>query len=311
MTTKHDASGGWDQFTITVHDKDASLISDALIEMGALGLQVEDDQSLSIPEKPSFHTQRSRVIASFASSVEGTLEVQSALNALVEEHALADVEISLLHIPEQDYAKQFQQSWKAFRIGESIWIVPSWEQDTFNCNDKNAIVIHMDPELAFGTGQHETTQLCCEAILGAVKESASRSLRILDVGTGTGILAFVGVLAGAHSAVGTDIDPEAITVASANAAKNGLSERVTFSGCDPDELNEQFDIVVANILALPLISLAEQITRAVKLGGRLFLSGLLTTQVDDVAKAYEALGMRERQTKALGDWALVSFINAG
>lgn len=299
---------GWDQFTIVAHERDASRVCDALVLMGALGLQIEDDQSLSVPEKPVSHTRRSKIVASFESSVENALNVQSALNAFLSEEGIEDVQVTFEHIPEQDYAKQFQQSWKSFSIGECIWIVPSWEEESFVCPDENAIVIHMDPELAFGTGQHETTRLCCEAIFKAVKRAPNKdALRVLDVGTGTGILAFVGVLAGAHSAVGTDIDPEALTVARANAEKNRLSDRVSFSDLDPDELDERFDVVVANILALPLIMLAPQIIAAVKPGGTLFLSGLLTTQVDDVAKAYTERGLVDQQVKTLGDWALVSF----
>jgi ribosomal protein L11 methyltransferase len=299
---------GWDQFTVVAQEEDASLMSDAFIEMGALGLQIEDDQSLSVPEKPSSLTKRSKIIASFASSVENALDVQAQLNALIQDKQLQNTSVTFTHIPEQDYAKQFQQSWKAFQIGQSIWIVPSWEDATFVCNDKNAIVIHMDPELAFGTGQHETTRLCSEGILAAVRGSADkRALRVLDVGTGTGILAFVGVLAGAHSAVGTDIDPEALAVARANAAKNGLSDRVTFSDEDPDRLGEKFDVVVANILALPLIMLAQSIFAAIKPGGKLLLSGLLTTQVDDVARTYTALGLRDAKVQTLGDWAMVTF----
>lgn len=298
---------GWDEFTITLDEKDASLLCDALVEMGALGLQVVDDQSLSIPEHAPSNTHQARVVASFESSVENTLSIQSQLNEYFAANNIANAKVSFTHILEQDYAKQFQQSWKSFSIGAHIWIVPSWEQDTFKCDDKEAIVIHMDPELAFGTGQHETTKLCTEAVFEAVK-SAAHPIRVLDVGTGTGILAFVGVLAGAESAVGTDIDPEAITVAKANAEKNHLSEQVSFSDADPDELGEQFEIVVANILALPLIALSEQITRAIKPGGTLFLSGLLATQIEDVAKAYRALGLTNEKSKLMGDWALLSFV---
>lgn len=297
---------GWDEFSITLDEKDASLLCDALVEMGALGLQVVDDQSLSIPEHAPSNTHRARVVASFESSVENALAIQSQLNEYFAANSISNANVVFVHIPEQDYAKQFQQSWKSFSIGAHIWIVPSWEQDSFESADKDAIVIHMDPELAFGTGQHETTKLCTEAIYDSVK-AATQPVRILDVGTGTGILAFVGVLAGAESAVGTDIDPEAITVAKANAEKNHLNNRVRFSDADPDELGEQFEVVVANILALPLIALAEQIVRAVKPGGTLFLSGLLGTQIEDVAKAYRALGMKNEKSQLLGDWALLSF----
>ena len=298
---------GWDEFTITLDEKDASLLCDALVEMGALGLQVEDDQSLSIPEHAPSNTHRARVVASFESSVENALAIQSQLNEFLATHSISSAIVVFAHIPEQDYAKQFQQSWKSFSIGAHIWIVPSWEEEFFKTDDKDAIVIHMDPELAFGTGQHETTKLCTEAVFDAVK-TADKPVRVLDVGTGTGILAFVGILAGAESAVGTDIDPEAIGVAQANAKKNHLSNRVRFSDADPDELGEQFEIVVANILALPLIALAEQIVRAIKPGGTLFLSGLLASQIEDVAKAYRALGLVNENAKLLGEWALLSFV---
>lgn len=305
-----DASKGWDQFTIVVDDKDASTISDALIEMGALGLHIEDDQTQTVPEKQVFNTKRAKIVASFASSVRNALDVQSSINALLHEHALTETATCAFeHIPEQDYAKQFQQSWKAFRIGEKIWIVPSWEDDVFVCDDPEAIVIHMDPELAFGTGQHETTRLCSEGVWNAVKESpAPHELRILDVGTGTGILAFVGILAGAKDAVCTDIDPEALMVARANAEKNHLDSKVSFTEKNPDELGTQFDIVVANILALPLIELAARIVSAIKPNGRLLLSGLLVNQAEDVAEAYRKLGMTNQKLTVMNEWAMLSFL---
>lgn len=305
-----DASKGWDQFTIIVDDKDASAISDALIEMGALGLHIEDDQTQTVPEKTTSDTKRSKIVASFASSVNNSIEVQSLINDLFSRLGITDTAICAFeHIPEQDYAKQFQQSWKAFRIGEKIWIVPSWEEESFHCDDPEAIIIHIDPELAFGTGQHETTRLCCDSMLNAVRESPNpEQLTILDVGTGTGILAFAGVLAGAKEAVGTDIDPEAIMVARANAIKNHLDSKVTFSDKNPDELDRQFDIVVANILALPLIQLAPRIVAAIKPGGRLFLSGLLIDQADAVAKAYVALGLTNGKPTHMNEWAMLSLL---
>lgn len=312
MSQEDSKSNGWDQFTIVVDETHAPAVSEALIEMGALGLSIEDDETLSVPEKPVSETKRSKIVASFASSLQNALQVQSAINELLQSLGIAESSSSLFaHIPEQDYAKQFQQSWKAFAIGEKIWIVPSWEEDVFVNEDKDAIVIHMDPELAFGTGQHETTKLCSEAVLKAVRESRSpHDLQILDVGTGTGILAFVGVLAGAGSAVATDNDPEALKVASENAKKNKLDTRVTFSGKDPDKLGAQFDIVVANILAFPLIELAPRIVAAVKPKGRLFLSGLLTHQAEEVAAAYRKLGMGDQQMTVMNEWAMLSFIKS-
>jgi ribosomal protein L11 methyltransferase len=180
-----------------------------------------------------------------------------------------------------------------------LHVVPSWLEPP----DGAVHVLRMDPGMAFGTGSHETTALCLERI---AELSPVRS--ILDVGTGTGILAMGALLLGAERAVGTDNDPEALGVARENAEKNSLEKRLELRDVSPDRLGERFELVVANILSDPLIEMAPRLVKALAPGGRLVLSGILGTQAEGVARAYEAQGLKDRTITPRGEWVRIDLV---
>jgi ribosomal protein L11 methyltransferase len=156
--------------------------------------------------------------------------------------------------------------------------VPSWHQ----APEPEAVNLLLDPGLAFGTGTHPTTALCLEWLDGQDLHDCS----VLDFGCGSGILAIAALLLGAPQAVGTDIDPQALEASRDNATRNGI-EAARFPLYLPADLPpQQADVVVANILAGPLVALAPQLTSLVKHGGRLALSGILAEQADEVRDAY-------------------------
>lgn len=282
----------WRQATLTVPEEDSQFVQQVLLDLGALGLEIKDDESLDVPEKDYRRK--------YEAQITGTFDKTPNLEARILER-LSGYEIHFGDLIDGDWANEFLKSWRAFSLGENIWIVPSWDHD-FKA-DKNALVLKIDPGMAFGTGHHETTTLCARAVLAEVRAGKKQ---VLDVGTGTGILAMIAAKAGATDIVGTDNDPLACEVARENLAKNGFDFEITEK--TPDAFGPRFDLVVANILANPLIELAPQIIKALKPGGVLLLSGILTTQAEKVQHAYEALGLKHQETTQLGDWVLISCI---
>ncbi len=163
-------------------------------------------------------------------------------------------------------------------FGRRLWIYPTGMPVV----DDDSVVIHLDPGLAFGTGTHPTTAMCLEWLDGLHLEGRE----LLDYGCGSGILAIAGLKLGCRSAIGMDIDPQALIASGQNARTNNVAADLRVLG-SADEIEGQFDVVVANILAGPLVQFAESITLTLRGGGMLALSGVLCEQADDVMAAYE------------------------
>jgi ribosomal protein L11 methyltransferase len=184
----------------------------------------------------------------------------------------------LRQVAEQDWVRVTQAQFEPIQIGRNIWVVPSWHE----APDPNALVLELDPGLAFGTGSHPTTRLCMEWL----EAHAPKGLSVLDYGCGSGILAMVAAKLGAGETLGVDIDAQAIEAAKFNAERNH---------CDigfylPDDFTargeQRFDVVVANILSNPLKLMAPMLAGRVVPGGALVLSGVLARQADEVIAAY-------------------------
>ena len=181
-------------------------------------------------------------------------------------------------VAEQDWVRATQAQFAPIPIAGKLWVVPSW------CTppDPGAINLILDPGLAFGTGSHPTTRLC----LAWLATCLGRGERVLDYGCGSGILAIAAAKLGAGEVVGVDVDPQAMVASRANAAANGVAATFT----TPDELAAlappRFDVLVANILANPLVLLAPALAMRVRAGGRIVLSGILAPQAGAVAAAY-------------------------
>jgi ribosomal protein L11 methyltransferase len=271
------------------------ILSAALFEVGAGGLETKDGGDPLL------------LIASFPPEIPKE-ELPERIEAALEAAATEAREVVLKPIEPVDWATHWRRNFEPMRFGE-LWVVPTWLEPPTGAK----AVLRIDPSTAFGTGSHATTALCLERILELVP-ALGPGAEVLDVGTGTGILAMGALVAGAGSAVGTDNDPEALRVARENAELNGLLSKLELSGADPDRLGRRFGLVVANILAEPLIQLAPKLACAVAPGGPLVLSGLLAPQVEAVARAYEALGFTGRAVAERSDkssdtpWARIDLI---
>lgn len=260
----------------------AEAFSDALIELGALSVSVEDADADTPDEQPLFGEpgltpertawQHSRVIALIANEHDPAVLAAAAANAL---GLPAAPSFSVREVPEQDWVRLTQSQFEPIAIGQRIWVVPSWH----DAPDADALILELDPGLAFGTGSHPTTRLCLEWL----EQSVTAGESVLDYGCGSGILAILAKKCGAGSVVGIDIDPQAVESARGNSARN----RVDVTYAPPEDCpSTQFDIVVANILSNPLKVMASMLSSKVKPGGRLALSGVLARQAEDVAAAY-------------------------
>lgn len=260
----------------------AEALSDALLEFGALSVSIEDADADTPDEQPLFGEpgltpertawQHSRVIALIAPEHDPAVLAATAANAL----ELATVpRFFVREMPEQDWVRLTQSQFDPIAIGRRIWVVPSWHV----APDPDALVLELDPGLAFGTGTHPTTRLCMEWLEHSVAAGES----VLDYGCGSGILSILAKKCEAGQVVGIDIDPQAVESARENSARN----RVDVDYALPDDCPaRQFDVVVANILSNPLKLMASMLSSKVRPGGRLALSGVLARQADEVAAAY-------------------------
>ncbi|MCB9650401.1 MAG: 50S ribosomal protein L11 methyltransferase [Deltaproteobacteria bacterium] len=266
----------------------ADLLSALLYEVGMEGIEIRDQAHP--PE----------LVVSFPPHLAPADITVSVIEAL-EEAGMPYQSVMVEAVAPVDWANHWRQHFTPLCFGR-LWVVPTWLEPPPHAEE----VLVIDPSSAFGTGLHATTALCMERI-----DALSPVKRVLDVGTGTGILALAALKLGATSAVGTDNDPEALRVADENAEQNALQDRLTLTGADVSEIAETFPLVVANILSGPLVDMAPALARTVARGGRLVLSGILGTQADDVVAAYVAEGLLEPVVTPRDEWVRIDLRREG
>jgi ribosomal protein L11 methyltransferase len=267
----------WLQVRLAITPEQAETYEDALLEVGAVSVTFMDAEDQPIFE-PDLGTtplwSNTHLLALFEADTDETAllaHLQLLCGGALPEHHVERIE-------DQDWERSWMDGFQPMRFGQRLWIVPSWHA----APEPDAVNLLLDPGLAFGTGTHPTTALCLEWLDGQNLDNCS----VLDFGCGSGILAIAALLLGAPQAAGTDIDPQALEASRDNASRNGI-DPARFPVYLPADLPQQpADVVVANILAGPLVSLAPQITTLVKGGGRLALSGILAEQAKEVRAAY-------------------------
>jgi ribosomal protein L11 methyltransferase len=285
---------------VTAPELELELAAALLFELGALGVEVQEQGMLLMPGTPPLPESRGRAIAHF----EDRHTAETAAAELAAD--LPGVEIPPpLEIEAQEWSTSWRAFHKALRVGPRSWVHPPWEVPEAAAGE---VRVAIDPGMAFGTGSHPTTSLCLERVdeLLAARPGAD----LLDVGTGSGVIAMLAARLSAGRICGTENDPVALAAARAGAALNGLAPgRIGWELCDCDALPPPFDapyaIVVANILLNTLVELAPQIARKVAPGGRLVLAGLLWPQGDEAEAAYVAQGLRPAGRKDRDGWVRV------
>jgi ribosomal protein L11 methyltransferase len=294
----------WIEISGPVKGEAADAIADALMESGALAVDVADLHAESDAEQPIFGEpgmaldQRwadSRIAALFDSDI-ATDDIEAIWSALRQQAGGALGPHEFRVVPETDWVRATQAQFEPIEITPALWIVPTWCEPP----NKSAINLRVDPGLAFGTGTHPTTRLCLQWLT----QQSLAGKTVLDYGCGSGILAMAASALGAADVLGVDIDPQAIETSRLNTTANALNVRYSVSSNATDG---QFDVVVANILAGPLTVLAPAIASHVKVGGSLAMAGILSPQIDRIGEAY-APWLKVRVIAEREGWVLMSGI---
>lgn len=263
---------------VDVEEERADELGSALFELGAQGVEQRDDQTLARGPGAGKVT----LVGAFADRA----SADSAIEALTE----LDAELSprLEEVVGDAWRDAWKEHFAPFPLTPTITVAPPWAPYTPSRADER--VLELEPGRAFGTGLHATTSLVAEILHRRAAELAGAT--VLDVGTGSGILALVALLYGAERAVAIDIDPDVIEVVRENAARNGLGDRVTAEAGTIDAVTRVFPWVLANIEARVLVPIAPDLARALAPGGSLILSGVLEREHDAVVERYATLPRR-------------------
>jgi ribosomal protein L11 methyltransferase len=288
--------------SLVVHapEEQLELIAALLFDHGALGVEVQDREVLPMPGTPPLPEGGGRCIAHFETA-QAAREGAEALRL-----AFAHVEVpEPVEVKDQDWSRAWRVHHRAARVGPRSWVHPPWEVPPAGAGE---VRVAIDPGMAFGTGSHPTTALCLARVDELLAEHPGAD--VLDVGTGSGVIALLAERLGAGRICGTENDPVALRAAREATVLNQIADgRIAWELSDPDGLPPPYDapygIVVANILLNTLVELSPQIARKVAPGGNLVLSGLLWPQAEEVERAYGALGLRPAGRSEREGWVRV------
>jgi ribosomal protein L11 methyltransferase len=286
----------WLQLVLRVKREQAALIEAALEGVGALSVTFTDDGDEPQFEPPPGTTplwRQLRLTALFPNEVQSREQIERLTRTIAEGLTAPP---RLEELEDRAWERVWLEAFAPTRFGHRLWVCPREQAPPPGSN----VVVALDPGLAFGTGHHPTTALCLRWLDGATLDG----LRVLDYGCGSGILAIAALRLGASSAVAVDHDPQALEATSANARENGVDGRLRV--CTPEALPTlEADLVLANILAGPLVGLAPHLSALTRSGGRLILSGLLADQTTQVRAAY-ASWFEFAPPQIEQDWVLLS-----
>lgn len=270
----------WLQLVFESDRTHAPALEDALLEIGALSVTLQDSADEPVFEPGIGETplwQATRILALFEAQSPLEPQVAALIDALQQRVAVPSWRAEQLE--DQVWERAWMADFQPMRFGRRLWICPSWAQ----APDPSGVVLALDPGLAFGTGTHPTTALCLEWLDGQPLDDCV----VVDYGCGSGILGIAALLLGARRVIAVDNDPQALVATRDNAERNGIAPERLIT-CLPDQLPAdcRADVTVANILAGPLQALAPVLAGLTREGGRLALSGILAGQADAVAQAY-------------------------
>ena len=302
----------WIELIVHTTTHGADTVSDLLMGLGAAGTQTEDRADIPDPSKPNgiWEIIDPALPASMPEDVlvHAWLESGAGFSALLAQlrgqlSALKDADpacgalnVETRVVPDENWAEDWKKHYKPLRAGAHFIIKPSWEPFDPAPEDR---IIELDPGMAFGSGTHETTGMC----LALLEETITGGEQVIDVGTGSGILAIGAALAGARRVLAIDIDPDAVRVAEENVRHNGVADRVTVQeGNLLDRVEETCDICVANIIAQVICSFAAPLRRHIRPGGLFICSGIIDRREAEVREALLNASYRIREVRHDGEW---------
>lgn len=319
----------WIEVFIETSQTGLEIVAGMLYQCGLTGLQIEDGNEFAeflenpnrqwdyiedelVEEKRKQPTGITFYVRDNLHGREQLAQIRSALHGLQQgeqEFDLGSLTVRLNNRKEEDWVNEWKKYFKPFPIGDKIMIKPSWEE---LAPQEGKIILKIDPGHIFGTGSHETTQLCIEAIETYVKEGD----KVLDIGCGSGILSIASLLLGAAKADAIDIDPNAVEVAYENSDRNAIdrSRYEVISGNILEDaalgkryIGQQYDVVEANIVADVIIALTNLVPQYIREQGIFLTSGIIAQREEDVKKALEETGFTILKVKRKKDWvAMIS-----
>ena len=311
----------WNKFTLKTRSEVEDIVISTLADVGIEGVEIQDKQPLTESDKqqmfvdimPDIPDDDGIAYLNFYLDVDENKEkvladVRAALAEMQEFLDLGECTITESETEDKDWINNWKQYFKQFYV-DAILIIPSWEE--VKPEDRDKMIIHIDPGTAFGTGMHETTQLCIRQL----KKYVTKDTELLDVGTGSGILSIIALKLGARHAVGTDLDPCAVPAVEENKEVNGIPveafDMMIGNIIDDKEVQdkvgyEKYDIVTANILADVLVPLTPVIVHQMKPGAVYITSGILDVKEEVVKEAVVAAGLEVVEVTHQGEWVSVT-----
>lgn len=284
----------WLQLKCTTRPQFVEELANWLSDHGALSVTYQDAADQPLFEPPPGETplwQQTIVSGLF----EATTDIESTGRAMQAQHPGVIDALRIEILEDKDWVREWMARYQPMQFGQGLWIVPSHHTPP----DPDAVNILLDPGLAFGTGTHPTTAMC----LHWLADHPPHAMQVVDYGCGSGILAIAAARLGAAQVIAVDNDPQALLATQANAEQNQVAEAILCRGIEPP-LQTQCDLLLANILAGPLISLAPRFADLVRPGGNIVLSGILAEQADSVRHAYDAWFAIQHQQQQ-DDWILL------
>lgn len=310
----------WNQYRLKTTTQAEDIVSSMLADLGVEGVQIEDKVALSESDKeqmfvdilPDIPEDDGTAYLTFYMDPEEDnkaliLEIKKELEEMKEFLDLGECTIEEAQTEDVDWINNWKQYFHQFYI-DDILVIPSWEKAEEEDSDK--LIVHIDPGTAFGTGMHETTQLCIRAL----KRYVEKDMLILDVGCGSGILGMLALKFGAGHSFGTDLDPCAVTATHENMEANGISKDqydvIIGNIIDDCETQEKagygkYDVVLANILADVLIPLTPVVISQMKPGAVYITSGIIEGKEKDVVQAMEEAELEVLEVNRQGEWVSV------
>ena len=286
----------WKQISFEVKKSETDLVSEVLMGLGSVSITYSDALDDAIYEPPVGQTplwDNVKVNALFSSEV-NQKSIETSISDICN-----IVVIDTVTLKDRVWEEECQKDFPSMRFGKRLWVCPSWDTESILSND--SIVIHMDPGLAFGTGTHQTTSLCLEYL----DSNPPKNLHVIDFGCGTGILAIAAAKFGAKSVIAIDNDPQAVLSSKENVAKNKCENTITTIHSINQGNDRKCDLLIANILANPLVELEPLFSDLVHTKGMLLLSGILKEQVDRVVKCY-SINFSNIEVANKGEWFRIS-----
>lgn len=305
----------WVEVVIKTVPENEDLISDILYQAGAAGLAIEDPQDfIDLKNKREDWDFIDSSLMNFDKDIIG---IKAYFNESDEINKIIDFikdkvinipksngfeaygELVLNSVDDEDFAEAWKKYYKPLKIGDKIVIKPTWEEYEEQSGD---MVIELDPGMAFGTGTHETTFMCAEALESFVQPGDY----VYDIGCGSGILGIVAAKLGADKVVGIDIDPICIDVSKENIKINNVEDKVgVFLGDLFDVVNDQVDLIVSNIIAEIIAGMVADLNKYLKDNGIFIASGIILSKVELVESALINGGFKLIETKKMGEWACI------